>query len=244
MVCSHVRFWIIASVLLLGLFGLMPSAASAAPQAQITIRVHDYAGVSDATLLSAEKIAVQVFAQAGVQASFINHSAGEPVTPEVSAEEAQQTLQLSHFQLSIYPRDRAETFHLPDGVMGFAPGKGADRQLVYIFMNQVQATFDRQVDRPRARLYASLPQILGYAMAHELGHLILNMPSHSSLGIMRGTWNSNDLRDLGQGYLLFTPDQAQVLRAESARRFVSTRDILNPFPDSPRFRCFSRDTTD
>ena len=232
MAYSHVRFCATGLFLLLGCMGFVPGTAFGEPQPQITIRVNDYAGVSPETLLSAERIAAGVFAQAGVQASFFNHSTLQPLTPEASAAEAQRTLQLSHFQLSIYPRDRAETFHLPDGVLGFAPGNGPDRQMAYVFLNRVDRVFYSQIDRPRSRIYARLPQILGYAMAHELGHLILNMSGHSSLGIMRGEWDCNDLRDAGQGHLLFTPGQARILRTESARRFLAIRGNSNPFPDS------------
>ena len=42
-------------------------------------------------------------------------------------------------------------------------------------------------------------------------HLLLNQESHSSAGIMRGDWNLKDLQDAVYGYLLFTPQQAEVL---------------------------------
>ena len=35
---------------------------------------------------------------------------------------------------------------------------------------------------------------------------------------MRGDWDLKDLSDISYGYLLFTPQQAEVIRADIARR--------------------------
>ena len=41
--------------------------------------------------------------------------------------------------------------------------------------------------------------ILGHAMAHELGHLLLGMNSHSPTGLMRAHWTSEDLANATVG---------------------------------------------
>jgi hypothetical protein len=64
----------------------------------------------------------------------------------------------------------------------------------------------------------SKAQILGHVMAHEVGHLLLNQQVHSAHGIMRGDWNIADFRDMTGGMLLFTPEQAESLRADVHRR--------------------------
>jgi hypothetical protein len=51
--------------------------------------------------------------------------------------------------------------------------------------------------------------LLGFAMAHELGHLLLG-PQHAPRGVMRAAWDLNDLEAMRQGCLRFRP-------AESAR---------------------------
>jgi hypothetical protein len=68
---------------------------------------------------------------------------------------------------------------------------------------------------------ADAGQILGNAIAHEIGHLLLNNQSHSASGIMRGDWNLWDLRNASYGYLLFTPQQAQAIQQEARRRWSS-----------------------
>jgi hypothetical protein len=63
-------------------------------------------------------------------------------------------------------------------------------------------------------------QILGYAMAHEMGHLLLRMKanSHSPSGIMRAKWGLQDFKQAALGELLFTRAQATLIREEVLRR--------------------------
>jgi len=56
-------------------------------------------------------------------------------------------------------------------------------------------------------------QLLGHAMAHEVGHLLLGPNSHSRDGIMRPQWNPDDLRVIARASLRFTPEQTERLRA-------------------------------
>jgi len=55
-----------------------------------------------------------------------------------------------------------------------------------------------------AQLYsiASDDQVLGYTMAHELGHLLIG-PGHRSDGIMRAAWGRQELESLKRRHLTF-----------------------------------------
>jgi hypothetical protein len=55
--------------------------------------------------------------------------------------------------------------------------------------------------------------ILAYAMAHEVGHVLLSAPGHSSTGIMRPAWDGDDIRRIVGGSLSFTPAQTELIRA-------------------------------
>ena len=58
--------------------------------------------------------------------------------------------------------------------------------------------------------------LLGRAIAHELGHLLLATNAHSSGGLMRAVWSRDDVRrDLNWG---FTRDEAAAIRARLAAR--------------------------
>lgn len=47
-------------------------------------------------------------------------------------------------------------------------------------------------------------EILGRAMAHEIGHLLLAGAPHSAKGVMRATWSPEDLRSATAGSFFFT----------------------------------------
>ena len=79
-----------------------------------------------------------------------------------------------------------------------APGYIAE-----VYYEAVQSlAYGQQIDVSR---------LMGYALAHELGHLVLG-PRHAPLGLMRGGWNMNDLAAMRQGCLKFTPAEGQRMR--------------------------------
>jgi len=80
---------------------------------------------------------------------------------------------------------------------------------------------------------ASLSQILGLAIAHELGHLLLRSNAHWLTGIMQAQWRAKDLQRASKGLLLFTPEQTQIIRAEVLRRVKRHESLYSAGPVSP-----------
>jgi hypothetical protein len=60
--------------------------------------------------------------------------------------------------------------------------------------------------------------LLGAMMAHELGHLLLGVNSHSREGIMSIPWDARKLQHVDLGRLGFTGEQASKIQAEALRR--------------------------
>jgi hypothetical protein len=60
--------------------------------------------------------------------------------------------------------------------------------------------------------------LLGNIMAHEIGHLLLGIGSHSSRGIMRFPWKRREVELADKGWLRFTPQQAERIRAQVRAR--------------------------
>jgi hypothetical protein len=58
--------------------------------------------------------------------------------------------------------------------------------------------------------------ILGHAMAHEIGHVLLRSAEHSNVGLMQGRWDRATLRLASSGLLAFLPQQAEQLRKAAA----------------------------
>jgi hypothetical protein len=161
-----------------------------------TIYVHNYARVNAKTLANAEQVAAGIFRKTGVETRWVD-------TPEVSdgspvdlAESESNTL--TNLRVYILPQEMAQRLGMPDNVMGLAPGRGPDRLLVYVFyqwLNQVAQKQVREQARGNIPWHATVAQILGAMMAHELGHILLNLPSHSESGIMKGDWDLKELCD-------------------------------------------------
>jgi hypothetical protein len=59
--------------------------------------------------------------------------------------------------------------------------------------------------------------ILGRAIAHELGHLLIGTPVHSPHGLMRALWSQTELRRNRSDDWVFSADQADLMRRSAAR---------------------------
>jgi hypothetical protein len=56
--------------------------------------------------------------------------------------------------------------------------------------------------------------LMGHAIAHELGHLLLGTSAHTQYGLMAGRWRTNELDRAEVGLLQFSPGEAARLRSE------------------------------
>jgi hypothetical protein len=63
--------------------------------------------------------------------------------------------------------------------------------------------------------------VLGAAIAHELGHLLISK-EHSASGIMQPYFNQSDFRSAREGRLLFTSAQAVAVRQRARTLVTST----------------------
>ena len=93
--------------------------------------------------------------------------------------------------------------------MGYTPSGGEERgRLAFVLINRVNEIADG---------YSTARSIvLGAAIAHELGHLLISK-EHSKTGIMKAYLNQSDFRKARQGELRLTAEQARHIRNSSAR---------------------------
>jgi hypothetical protein len=63
-------------------------------------------------------------------------------------------------------------------------------------------------------------ELLGRAMAHEIGHLLLGTNEHSPRGLMRASWSSDDLRRSYSTAWLFDGREGDVMRSAIAYRIA------------------------
>ena len=68
--------------------------------------------------------------------------------------------------------------------------------------------------------------VLPYAMAHEIGHVLLRNLSHSRWGIMSSAWTKYEYERMAHGALVFSDDETKTMSA----------NLLAPVCDKPDHR--------
>jgi hypothetical protein len=174
------------------------------PHSKMHVRVYDYAGVPPTVLAKAEQQDGMIFLEARVDVAWENltptkdPSQGNPVSPHPAG--------FAGVDLRIVHHFASTTQALRYDSMGFAVGPDtATLSLAW-------------VEKLASLGIAEEYQVLGGAMAHEIGHLFLGPNSHSPVGIMRAGWNEDDLKRASQAGLMFTADEATRIRTEVRHR--------------------------
>lgn len=194
------RFAVIAG--LCGAPSILVGAERAAAFPLVVI-VQDMAQVFPGTLDQALKEAARIYRQAGVATEWLT----DPARANGSAaNEDRPSLQAFTVRLIIQAtlrvtRDRTSKF-----VMGAAIKTARDcRGTVYLFHDQIAGfSSAQQIARALA---------MGTVIAHEIGHVLLPQQGHSTEGLMRASWDSNDWQRAAMGFLLFSSEDAATVRA-------------------------------
>jgi hypothetical protein len=182
-------------------------AAPAAPS--MTVRVYNYAGVSQRELSLVESMATELFRESGVQIVWYDCGGSSLADDDPGCG---KRASLVAFDLRVC-RTCTSQAASEYGVRGFAVGS----------MATVSTAWCEEISRS---LYVPSEEILGRVIVHELGHLLLG-PGHSPVGIMKAHWTREDLRRKNLGMLTFTADQAQLLRFQvKSRRAADERAAL------------------
>jgi hypothetical protein len=195
-----VTYWF---VLLVVTGGCAQTADLTTDYPAIAIEVNNNAHAPAATLAQAERDAGRILGEAGVRAIWLDcldrNTAADPQRLCAKVREPSDVV------LRVLPGRIPTKFQDQDTLFGiaFLPTLAS----VYYEYAVLLVKSDKEV-----------PTILGCAIAHEIGHLLLGPNSHSAEGIMHGKWGPKELRLASMGWLLFTSQQAKLIRAEARRR--------------------------
>jgi hypothetical protein len=188
-------------------------AARAGTDKEITIRIHNYSGANFSVVGHAERVADSILREAGVNTVWVECPVNQDSFhgPICAA-----PLSSLDFVVNLVPRSMSDHWHLGGGVLGLAieaEGKG--------FGFSASIFYDVVRDCAKQRR-EDLDQILGTAIAHELGHLLLGTNSHSSSGLMSAFWSRKQLIVVQQRGLSFSSAEAELVqRAVLARRLAA-----------------------
>jgi|SoiMethySBSTD1v2_1073268.scaffolds.fasta_scaffold11706_3 hypothetical protein len=183
------------SGLRVALIGLCCSIAVASIRAadlgvarHVAVAVCDLEGVPNPIMRLGEKVAGEVYRDIGVALEWADNECrpGDGV-----------------FAVSIASRAVANTL-VTDHTLGFAESGTREATVLY-----------DHVKRFSRRYHVNRGVLLGYVMAHELGHLLLPPKSHSATGVMCGTI---DLQLASARQLRFTSEQGALILSKLAER--------------------------
>jgi hypothetical protein len=179
-----------------------PSEEISAPR--ITVNVYDGIHLSSNDLKRAELTAERIFLYAGVQVAWM---AGA-LAADAKRNEPMAQQNAALLQLRIWTRAMTGKSNIGSETLGFCLSQDNGEVVVLADAIQQRAVFGT----------TAFADLLGLAMAHELGHLLLRSISHSATGIMQARWTEKCLREDERGFLRFTPGEAVRMRREVRAR--------------------------
>lgn len=164
------------------------AAVGAQQNPPLIVVVYNDAGVSAAVIESAKGTAERIYRATGIRIAWKDHS-------DASAGDNQ-------FFVRILP----QSLNLPGEDFGVAfvgnDGRGVQADI-----------FHSGIERLAADSSLGEAEIMGHVIAHELGHLLLGMNSHSRAGIMQAHWTDRQLRQMSMGTLRFDKCQSKIIEA-------------------------------
>ena len=202
-------------VLPLSTFIALPHLAGAEPtMPRVIVRVYEAAGLSPELQATALAVAGRTLASASADVAW---KRCDPRTPGPDCAEPPQ----GELVLRIV-RSTAERYEkqLPLGNALVDTGSGA----------AVLATvyFDRVVLVAQgAKMH--IATLLGYAVAHEVGHLLLASSAHNTEGLMRPTWRNDELVNSRAADWTFTDQETAAIR-------VRLTTFASGYPENPIHR--------
>jgi hypothetical protein len=195
-------------ILLLLFLGLAGNARSVFGQTvALQVRVYDYSGLSAGALRSFITGTQRVLTGAGISAEVDACPMGVAAPCESRHGSSRQvTIRVVAAAPSSYKRARWQ--HLGQSIADHEGGTYAT-----VFLDLVED----------AAANTGLPRmlVLAYATAHEVGHLLLGDDAHTSEGLMKAYWKSEDFQAIALNRFHFSPRQAEELK----RRYGTGRSI-------------------
>ena len=193
-------------------------------RARVQVRVYDTAVMSAADQTVALRAATGVLAAAGIDITWLPCGRAEASTnpPACAAPMAHDELSVRLVRLAGTPSARGE-LRLGYSLVDTSLAEGA---LATVYVDRVEWLV-RQAGGDGATVRGcDGATVLGYAIAHEVGHLLLGTNHHGSAGLMRAVWPRSDLQRNDPADWLFTAGESLAMsRALHQRQLQMAANI-------------------
>ena len=191
---------------------LVPGGPAELPNPRLRVRIYNLAGIDPKVLAQAERVATDVFDRAQITTEWKERPATEPEahTADFSATEpatgCPKPLASAELAVRIIPT-------APPGLsrkaLGYALPCFSQGTAVTILADRAQAASNDTA--------VPLHRVLGQALTHEIGHVLLRSGEHAMGGIMKPSWDRRDYQHMATDHLLFTVEQSEQMRRELQR---------------------------
>jgi hypothetical protein len=188
------RFW--AVLLLSG----VPVFAATVPGPRLELSVYNHAKVESSVWNAAAEIVISLFQRAGT--GLVWRNCPGPACPE--------SFGPNFLVVKVNRRENMPPMRWPNGACGVALASADSGLYAFIDYDCVVAS---------ARI-AGTGSLLGHAVAHEIGHLLLGDRSHSTAGLMKKRWGVAEQTLMQQRRLGFQLQEADQIRSALLRRLA------------------------
>lgn len=199
---------------LLALFAVPHLAIAESAMSRVTVRVYDTAGLNRELKAAALAVAARTLASAAADVAWTHCDARTP-GQDCDGPPARELI-VRIVRTTADPHTR----QLPLGDAFVDTGSGV-AVLATIY-------FDRVVRVAHAAKMHTAP-LLGYAVAHELGHLLLASSTHNTAGLMRAIWRDDELRRAHAADWRFTDQESAAIRGRLTA-------VASDYPENPIHR--------
>jgi hypothetical protein len=180
-------------------FAISAPRVEARDEAVISVRLYDYAGISEETLADTQRLVANFYTPAGVTIDWAS-----TFRPHRRKDREGDNGRLQDFTINILNRSMVARTNWPPDALGSAvvsrEGQGT---IAYVLFDRLKTA--------AAASHWPVQDLLALVVAHELGHLLLPPGSHSD-GLMRGGWDVSELRRMRLDSLAFSPDHLALIR--------------------------------
>ena len=185
-----------------------PAVVAGSPRTKLCVEVYNLAELSGRNIRLSTEEAARLMREVGVDVEWQFPGSQSP---------PQQTLNL----------DRVMNWNLPgDGdpfIVRIVPA--APKNLPFTLGYSLPAEpdwihaviFGDHIEELHYRNRIAFASLLGYAIAHELTHMVLKSGQHSIRGVMKARWERTDLLDIGCGRLHFNPEEEDSISRAALR---------------------------